>query len=207
VKGENIMQAATSPAASAAENRLTPAELELATLHLQQTHDAAIGALRGLSEAQWTFKPAPAVWSIGETAEHIAFVQERVLGLLRDQLPSAPAAPAGRNLELIDALVINYFPNRLAKFSAPEPMQPKGDCTLAAALDRMAANTRAFSKCLESTPDLRQHALESAPLKAISKGEHTLMDGYQWILAASAHTERHTKQILEVRAHPEFPSN
>jgi len=31
-----------------------------------------------------------------------------------------------------------------------------------------------------------------------------VIDGYQWILAASAHTERHTKQILEVRADPGF---
>ena len=58
---------------------------------------------------------------------------------------------------------------------------------------------------LES-PDLRQHAVEALPLKAISKGEYDKMDGYQWILAAAAHTERHTKQILEVRADANFPA-
>jgi hypothetical protein len=31
------------------------------------------------------------------------------------------------------------------------------------------------------------------------------MDGYQWILAAAARTERHTKQILEVKAEAGFP--
>jgi hypothetical protein len=31
------------------------------------------------------------------------------------------------------------------------------------------------------------------------------MDGYQWILAAAAHAERHTKQILEVIANAAFP--
>jgi hypothetical protein len=198
---------ATSQAASAAEHPLTPAELELATLHLQQTRDAVIGALSGLSEAQWKFKPAPAVWSIAEIAEHIAFVQERVLGILRDQLPAAPAAPAGRDLELVDALIINHFPNRLAKFPAPEPLHPKGDCALPVTLDRVKTNTRTFSECLASMPDLRERVMESAPLKAISKGRHTMMDGYQWILAASAHTERHAKQILEVRADPRFPAN
>jgi hypothetical protein len=33
-----------------------------------------------------------------------------------------------------------------------------------------------------------------------------MMEGYQWILAATAHTERHTKQILEVMADSAFPS-
>ena len=55
------------------------------------------------------------------------------------------------------------------------------------------------------TPDLREHAIEAPPLKAASKGVYDSMDGYQWILAAAAHVERHTKQILEVRADPNFP--
>jgi hypothetical protein len=30
------------------------------------------------------------------------------------------------------------------------------------------------------------------------------MDGYEWILATGSHIERHTKQILEVKADPNF---
>lgn len=198
------MQTGTS---TAAEQTLTPSEIELANLHLEQTRNGVVGAVVGLSDAQWNFKPASGAWSIAEIAEHIAFAQERVLGILKTQMSSAPLAPAGRNLELIDAIIINYFPNRLAKFPAPEPMQPKGGCVKPDVMGRVTTNTREFAHCLESMPDLRQHAIESRPLAAISKGEHTLMDGYQWILAASAHTERHTKQILEVRADPNFPAN
>ena len=29
--------------------------------------------------------------------------------------------------------------------------------------------------------------------------------GYQWVLAAAAHTERHAKQMLEIRADDNFP--
>jgi hypothetical protein len=32
-----------------------------------------------------------------------------------------------------------------------------------------------------------------------------LLDGYQWLLLLSAHTERHTAQIAEVKAHTGFP--
>ena len=45
------------------------------------------------------------------------------------------------------------------------------------------------------------------PVKAISKGKYETADGYQWLLLAAGHTERHTKQILEVRAHADFPTN
>ena len=31
------------------------------------------------------------------------------------------------------------------------------------------------------------------------------LDAYQWLLFISAHSERHTKQILEVKADPNFP--
>jgi hypothetical protein len=201
------MQTATVASPIAAQETLTPSEIERANLHLEQTRNGVVGAAKGLSETQWKYKPAPDVWSIAQNVEHIAFIQERVLGLLHDQLPTASGSPAGRNFELVDGIIINQFPNRLSKFPAPEPSHQKGDGTLAEGLDRVALNTRRLAQCLESMPGLRLRAMESAPLKAITKGEHQWMDGYQWILAASAHTERHTKQILEVKAHPKFPAS
>ena len=39
-------------------------------------------------------------------------------------------------------------------------------------------------------------------------GPHPMLgtlDAYQWILLISAHSERHTKQIEEVKADPNFP--
>jgi DinB superfamily len=191
----------------ASQETLTPAEIERANLYLDQTRNGVIGAIKGLSEAQWRYKPSPDIWSIAQNMQHVTFVQERVLAILHDQLPNAPLAPEGRDCELVDAIIIHRFPNRLAKFQAPEASQPKSDRALAEELDRVAMNTRRLAESLESTPGLRQHVLEAPSLKAVSKGEHQWMDGYQWILAVSAHTERHTKQILEVRADPKFPDS
>jgi hypothetical protein len=33
------------------------------------------------------------------------------------------------------------------------------------------------------------------------------LDGYEWLLFIGAHSERHTKQILEVKADPNFPKS
>jgi len=200
------MNLTTSGAAAlAADQTLDPLELEQAHLYLQQTRDGVLGATKGLSEAQWNFKPAPDRWSIGEIVEHMVTVEERVLGPIRDQLATAPAAPADYDYKLVDAIVINQFPNRLAKFQAPEFAHPSGRFAQSEAFDRLLKNYTRLTDYLESTPDLRQHAVVALPLKGVSKGAYEFMDGYQWILAAAAHTERHTKQILEVMADANFP--
>jgi len=185
--------------------QLTPFEIDQATVHLEQVFQSLVGAVKGVSEEQASYRPASGAWSIAENVTHIAMVQERVLSMVREHLPSAPPPPEGRNVELVDAIVINYFTNRLSKFNAPEFIQPCELSPLPDALKRVEANNRQLLESLTSVPGLRQHAVEFPPLKAVTKGEHVFADGYQWILAASSHTERHVKQILEVKAAPGFP--
>ena len=185
--------------------QLNPTELQQGRLYLQQTRNYVIGATRGLSEAQWKFKPAPERWSIAEIVEHIVVVQDYVLGPVREQLAHSPVSPVARNYQQIDRLILSAMPDRLTTFQAPEPIQPAARWTHAEALDRLLKNYSRLSEYLESTPDLRLHIADSLPMKALSKGEYTSMDGYQWVLAAAGHAERHTKQILEVKADPDFP--
>jgi DinB superfamily len=193
------------PASFSSDQGLTAQEFEQARLFLQQTQNAVLGATKGLSDAQWRFKPAPDRWSIAENLDHIVSVQERVLGPILGQLANAPAPPAARELEQADAIVIHHFPTRLNKFPAPQFVQPADQIMPLELLERLKRNCRRLVNCLQTTHGLRQHAVEAAPMKAVSKGAHELMDGYQWILAAAAHTERHAKQILEVKADDDFP--
>ncbi|HYL36105.1 MAG TPA: DinB family protein [Bryobacteraceae bacterium] len=198
------MIANTSATATAvAEPTLTAGEKERALLYLEQTRSGLRGALRNLSDAQWNFKPNSTRWSIAEIVEHVVYVQERVLGPIWDQLTQAPPAPPHADYKQVDELVIARFPNRLNKF--PSPVQPSGRVPLSSALQRLLANYDQFNKRLE-VPELRQHSIEAAPMKAVSNGAYQSMDGYQWILAVAAHTERHTKQILEVMAEPDYPA-
>ena len=159
-----------------------------------------------MSETQWRFKPAPDRWSIAENLAHIVIVEELVLGRIMEQLANAPAAPVGQDSQVVDAIVINQFPTRLTRFPAPEFVRPVDAVVPAELLSRLIKNYAQLSDCLESIPGLRQHVLDAPPLKAMSKGVFEVMDGYQWILAAAAHTERHTKQMLEVMADPGYPA-
>ena len=198
------VSASPSELVSPSEEWLTEPELEQARLFLQQTRNAVIGATKGLSEPQWRFKPAPDQWSIAENLDHIVNVQERVLGPILSQLESAPMPYANRDYKAVDAIVIHQFPTRLAKFPAPEFVRPIDQIVPMELLDRLKTNYIRLMDYLESTPGLRQHTGEAAPLKAVSKGAYEVMDGYQWVLAAAAHTERHAKQMLEVRADDNF---
>lgn len=50
---------------------------------------------------------------------------------------------------------------------------------------------------MKATPGLRDHATDSPMGQPL--------DAYEWLLFIGAHSERHTKQILEVKADPNFP--
>src|SRR6266700_6167761 len=79
--------AVTGVAAISAQE-LTQAEKEHALQYLESTKREVLDATKGLSEAQWNFKPAPDRWSVAQVMEHIAaaedfirvdFVQKKVM--------------------------------------------------------------------------------------------------------------------------------
>jgi hypothetical protein len=111
----------------------------------------------------------------------------------------APAGAPGRDPAKVDAFVRAAIPDRSHKAKAPEPLTPTGRWTPAEALEHFQKSRGRTIAFLQSTPDLRAHLVDS-PL-----GQP--LDGYEWLLFISAHSERHTKQILEVKADPNFPRN
>ena len=203
------MNSSTSYAEAPVEQHaLTSGDRDLAQRFIQQTRNGIAGAIKGVSGAQWSFTPSPESWSIAQIVEHIVFVLDRVGGPVRQALPQAAPSPAARDSKLIDAIVIHQFPTRLNKFPAPGFACPAGRFqSPSEAHSALEQSYAALSEFLESTPDLREHALEAPPLRAVTNGVYEWMDGYQWILAAAAHTERHTKQILEIKADANFPAN
>jgi len=185
---------------------LSPTEVAEARAALESARDRVIDATAGLSEAQWNYRPASGGWSVAGVLEHAVLVQELVLGPIAQAMAGVPES-SSLTTEVIDELVKAKIVDRSRKFPSPEPTHPTGRWTPADALQRLSANTGRFIERLETTPGLRNRRLPSPPLKAISCGEHELMDGYQWILATALHTDRHCLQILEVKAEPGFPAS
>src|SRR5260370_37891637 len=88
-----------------AENGLKPSDLQEGKRYLEQTRAGVIGATKGLSQAQWTWKPAPDRWSVAEIVEHMVLAQELMLGPIREQLSKSPAAGNADKKELQSPLV------------------------------------------------------------------------------------------------------
>jgi uncharacterized damage-inducible protein DinB len=179
---------------------LTQADRDRGVQYLDQTRDGVVAAVKGLSEAQLKFKPAPDRWSVAETLEHITVSEDFLFQNVADKIMKAPAGAADRDTAKIDAFVLAAIPDRSHKAQAPEPLKPTARWTPAETLDHFLQSRARTIAFLQSTPDLRAHVVNGPPL-------NQPMDAYDWLLFIAAHSERHTKQILEVKSDPNFPKN
>ena len=113
-----------------------------------------------------------------------------------------PATPEKRTeVKVTDEQILKMVPDRSRKAQAPEFLKPAGrwanQADVIKAFEEARKGTMDYVKT--TNDDLRDHF-----------GPHPLlgpMDAYQWILLISAHSERHTKQIEEVKADPNFPKD
>lgn len=185
-------------ATGAAGQNLTTAERERALQLLNDSRNGVTEAVKGLSEAQWKFKPAPDRWSVAEVVEHLALIEGMVQQGVFSNIEKAPAPGGDRDAKQADAALMAKLQDRTTKYQAPEPAVPTGRWTLAEGLDHFYAARVTTVSFLKNTPDLRQHWIAHAVLGQL--------DGYEWVLAVAGHTQRHTKQILEVKADPNFPA-
>lgn len=184
---------------------LTTSELEQGRCHLEQAREEVLAVTRGLSEAQWHFKPSPDRWSTAENLEHMVLTQDLLLGPIRQQLAESERVAEAGNRAEIDQAVLTQIPDRSMRFPGPEFLQPAGRWTPANSLNRLVDGCSRLIEHLESTPNLREQTLESPPLRAVTKGAIGIADGYQWVLTAAGHNRRHANQILELKADPGFP--
>lgn len=178
---------------------LSDADRDKGVKYLEQTRDGVVTAVKGLSDAQMNFKAGPDRWSVAQVLEHIALAEDYLYQNVTANVMKAPAGPADRDTTKIDGMVLAMVPDRSHKAQAPSPIVPTGRWTPAEALDHFLKSRARTIEFLKSTPDLRAHVTDS-PI-----GQK--LDAYEWLLFISAHSERHTKQILEVKADPNFPKN
>jgi hypothetical protein len=192
--------AQTAAAAAPAATTLSAEERAAALTSLQATDDAFLRSIAGLSEKQWRFKPAPDRWSVAEVSEHIAVSESSLLALVQTKFMMSPADPSKRaEAAGKDQIIMEKVPDRSHKAQAPEFLKPTNRWATEAELTKAFEDSRkATMDYIRTTnEDLRDHF-----------GPHPVLgtlDAYQWILLISAHSERHTKQIEEVKADPNFP--
>jgi len=186
-------------AGAARAQELSAAEKDKAIAYLESTKQGVLDATKGLSLAQWNFKPAPDRWSVAECMEHIASAEDYIRGMVENGVMKAPATP-GRDIAAIDAGIIANVPARKNKIQAPDELKPTNRFgSPQAAIDHFVASRARTEEYLRSTAGLRDHTADSPT------GQK--WDAYEFILLIAAHSERHTNQIKEVKADPNFPKS
>lgn len=183
-------------AAAFAADAPAAGDREALIAQLERTKARFLASVEGLSEAQWNYKPAPERWSVAECAEHITAAESFIRKMAADSMKGELAADAAGTNQ--DQKILTFLVDRSTKFKAPEPLMPTNRFGTPAAAVAAYTKERAETIALASSDvDLRTHGT-----KHFALGD---LDSYGWFLFLSAHSERHTLQIEEVKADPGFP--
>jgi hypothetical protein len=149
------------------------------------------------TDAQWNYKPAPDRWSVAECAAHIIAAEQYFRDNIAATLKS-PALPAAQQSTAGDAVLSKMIRDRSQKFQAPAAIEPTGKVVpkAQAIKDFEASRARTLQYVRTTQDPLREHGAGTAP---------NITTAYQLVLMLSGHTERHTAQLLEVKASPGYP--
>ncbi len=182
----------------AAEGSMSPSERAFLLEQLESSKKAMLASIQGLTPAQWTFKPAPSVWSVQECAEHIILAEDYIFGGVQQMLKTPAKDRLPTATEDADRKLVDQVKDRSKKATAPEAIVPSGKFATPedAAREFTARRDKTIAYAKTTNDELRVH---SAP------GPLGPMDGYQGLLLLAAHSARHTAQIREVEANPGFP--
>jgi len=178
--------------------QLTSQEKDYAINFLKETESGVLSAIKGLNHTQITFKPARDKWSVEECVKHIAASETTLWAMVEESLKQTANPEKREEIKFTDQDLIKAVEDRSQKSKTFAVLEPANSPykTVAEALASFKENREkliAFVK--NTTDDLRNH------VSVLPMGTY---DAYQFILLISAHSNRHTQQIEEVKANIDF---
>ena len=187
-----------SPPAEAAQDvKITEAErAELVELLLESGREF-MQQLEGLNEPQWSFKPGPDRWSVGEVVEHIVLADGVLFDTATKCLTGQPDAHWDATLSKTETLR-RTLPDRSRRVDAPGVSQPR----------RTMPRVELLSRFIGERSRVVKYARETdAPLKAYTAANPFFgnLNAHQWLLYIPLHHLRHNQQIAEVKASAAYP--
>jgi DinB superfamily len=169
---------------------MAPQEKTEIIQHLERSRDEFLAALAGVSEEQARLRTDPERWSVLDCVEHVAFVENRFLGWLRDAKKlDAPQVDKAK-----EAGLATRVPDRSTRVKAPEAAVPNGRFeTLDQALAEFnAARVRSIGIATEQGDALYLLATEHPRFGPVN--------GMELMIIMAGHARRHAEQIRETRA-------
>jgi|SRR3984957_2955427 hypothetical protein len=186
----------------ATDAHMTAEERTRVLNYLEDSRKEFLASIDGVTEEQWKWKPAPERWSVGETAEHIVLAEALLFGNVQKAVASPPNPAWEEKTKGKTEFIEKVMAPRLGKATAPEPIVPSGKMTQGQVRETF----------LKQRVEIEKFAAETQlPLKECTV-EHPFavfntLNAYQWLIYGPLHTERHDKQIAEVKATQGYPKN
>ena len=153
--------------------------------------------LEGLNERQWSFKPGPDRWSVGEVVEHIVLADALLFDTAMKSLTGQPDAQWKATLNKTETLR-RTLPDRSHRLDAPGVSQPR----------RAMPRQELLSRFIDQRARVLKYARATdAPLKAHTAANPFFgrLNAYQWLLHIPLHHLRHNQQIAEVKTSAAYP--
>src|SRR5687767_12136585 len=180
-------------------NTLSKKERKYAIEQMKDTRADVLRSVKDLTEAQLNFRPGRDQWTIKECIYHIA-ISERNLWNIFEATMKSPANPEKRSeIKMTDEQLVKRMQDRSSKVKTTERFDPKNTPykNFDEALTDFKINRVSHIKYVKSTTeDLRNH---------VAQMPFGWLDCYQLCLMISAHSNRHTQQINEVKNSTGFP--
>ena len=180
--------------------QLTPEDRAFLTSHLIQTRDLVLNEIESLRDDQWTFRPDEETWSIAECADHIATIEKMTFSMVSKRMQHAPPDPQrGAEVQKKTPWILEAVPARHARVKVPPGIENTSHSATPQEFAELFQERRgALLHYVSETQD-RMHD-RVAPHMVFKD-----LDGCQWLLMISLHSQRHAAQIAEVKTHPAYP--
>jgi uncharacterized damage-inducible protein DinB len=182
-----------------AQTTLTAVEREYAIKSLTETETSVFESVKDLSNAQLKFKPSADKWSVEDCVKHIATAEKTLWAMVKESLKNPANPEARKEIKFTDSDLVKAVEDRSHKSKTFAALEPENS-NYASVSDALADFKKNREKLIEfvknTKEDLRNH------VSVLPIGTY---DAYQFILLISAHSNRHTQQIDEVKANANFP--
>ena len=178
----------------------TKKERKFVTKYMEASMDKLFEGIEDLDEAQWNFTPADGGWSVAGVCEHLLIAENGFYSLIEKRILTDEANRSQPDKLVSNQEVIDFIKDRSPsqRVQTAPPFEPSG--SLNSPEEFMVQYKEARTKLIEyiktTEAELKGYYWQS-PAGKIS--------AYQWLILASAHTERHFAQMKEVMAEKGFP--
>jgi hypothetical protein len=163
---------------------------------IDKTREQIYNLVEGLNDEESRRRPSGDAWSVAEIIEHLSKIEGRLLQMMKMMLTKAEAAGARSSGEPVEIKPFTMEKlieaGRNEKFTAPEPLRPGGEVSLADSLEGLRGS-RAELHSLRPRIEMTNLAGATYPHPM---GAH--LNFYEWLAFIGVHEERHLRQIERV---------